>query len=361
MYNFITASKDASIYLQQPNQNTGLDEILEVSKVYYGSVRDYSRALIRFDLSYLSQSIVDGNAKLDEVTLVMRETQSEEIPLEYTLYAHAVSGSWDMGIGTRFDEISTAGVTWRYREGDSKKLWLGDVTTDGILPNLAPGSTGSYDGRGGVWYSAYTAQQEFSYTTADIHMDVKNIVQSWVSGSIKNDGFIIKFPTIKETDTKDYGIVKLFSKETHTIYQPKIRIGWDDQIFNTGSLSALVDENIKVGITNFKKEYKLGTQPKLRVFGRELYPLKTFVNQFSYKTKKYLPETTYYQIKDFNSNDIIIPFGEYSKVSCDSDGNYIKLDLRNCETNRVYKIEFKIDIDGSIQYFDDDITFIVVN
>jgi hypothetical protein len=361
MYNFLTASKDATIYLQQPNQNTGLDEILEVSKVYYGSVRDYSRTLIKFDLTYLSKSIADNTTKLNEVTLVMRETESEEIPLDYVLQAHAVSGSWDMGIGTRFDEISTAGVTWKYREGDSKQLWLGDTTTDGIVPNLAPGSTGSYDGRGGVWYSAYTAEQNFSYTTADIAMDVKNIVQQWVSGSIPNDGFLIKYPTIKENDTKDYGIVKLFSKETNTIYKPKIRIGWDDQSFETGSLLPLINENIKVGISNFKKEYGIGTQPKLRISARELYPLKTFSNQFSYKTIKYLPSSTYYQIKDFNSNDIIIPFGDYSKVSCDLDGNYIKLDLRNWETNRVYKIEFKIDINGSIQYFDDDITFIVVN
>ena len=27
-YYFMTASKDASVYLQQPNQNTGLDEML---------------------------------------------------------------------------------------------------------------------------------------------------------------------------------------------------------------------------------------------------------------------------------------------------------------------------------------------
>ena len=38
MYYFLTASKDASIYLQQPTQNTGLDEILEVSKTYYGNL-----------------------------------------------------------------------------------------------------------------------------------------------------------------------------------------------------------------------------------------------------------------------------------------------------------------------------------
>jgi len=55
-YYFLTASKDASIYLQQPNQNTGLDEILEISKVYYGNIRDISRALLRFEVGFLSSS-----------------------------------------------------------------------------------------------------------------------------------------------------------------------------------------------------------------------------------------------------------------------------------------------------------------
>ena len=36
MYYFLTASKDASIYLQQPTQNTGLDEILEFLKLTMG-------------------------------------------------------------------------------------------------------------------------------------------------------------------------------------------------------------------------------------------------------------------------------------------------------------------------------------
>ena len=35
MYYFLTSSKDSSIYLQQPTQNTGLDEALEVSKIFY--------------------------------------------------------------------------------------------------------------------------------------------------------------------------------------------------------------------------------------------------------------------------------------------------------------------------------------
>ena len=60
MYYFVTASKDATLYLQQPEQNTGLDEVLEVSKVYYGSLKDTARTLIKFDLGGLSSSIDNG-------------------------------------------------------------------------------------------------------------------------------------------------------------------------------------------------------------------------------------------------------------------------------------------------------------
>jgi hypothetical protein len=349
----MTASKDASIYLQQPNQNCGLDEILEISKVYYGNVKDVSRALLKFDVGFLSSSLVDTSISMSEATLILKETQSEELPLEYTLYAYPISQSWQMGVGTRFDNVSTQGVTWNYREGDSNLEWL-------PIGVFTAGSTGSQFGDGGVWYSSYSTNQSFSYSTADIGMNLKPMLQSWLSGSIPNEGLIIKHSFEVENNTEDYGIVKVFSKETNTIYQPKIRIGWDDQSFITGSLTALTAEDIKVNVINFKKEYKLGTVPKIRLAGRELYPLKTFSNAFAYNDVKYLPTTTYYQIKDYNSDDIIIPFSEYSKVSCDSNGNYIKLNLSNWEADRVYKIEFKVNINGNVQYFDEDVTFNIV-
>ena len=353
MYNFITASKDASIYLQQPNQNTGLDEILEISKLYYGNIKDIAHALLKFEVGYLSASLSNTTLKMNEATLVLKETKSEEVPLEYTIYANAVSGAWEMGKGTRFDNISTTGVTWNYREGDSKLDWLQN--------NFNTGTTASVNnGVGGTWWTAYQSSQGFNYQTADINMDVKSLLKSWMSGSIPNDGIILRHAFNKEVDTQDYGAIKLFSKETNTIYQPKIRIGWDDQSFITGSLIPLVAEDIKVGVTNLKTEIKVGTTPKIRIFGRELYPVKTFVNSFAYNTSKYLPTTSYYQIKDAQSNDIIIPFSNFSKISCDSNGNYINLNLSNWEADRTYKIEFKVTIDGNTQYFDNDITFRIV-
>jgi hypothetical protein len=354
-YYFITASKDASIYLQQPNQNTGLDEILDISKVYYGNIKDVSRALIKFDLDVLSNLVDTNQVVLDSVKLLLRETESQEIPLRYTILAHPISGSWEMGNGTRFDNISTTGATWNYREGESKIDWL--------LNGLASGSDSNpNDGTGGTWYTASAASQSFNYQSADLGIDVKNAVVSWLSGSLPNEGFVLKHTNEFEDDTNDYGILKFFGKETNTIYQPKLVVGWDDQVFNTGSLLPvnLEEGDVVIRVKPLTNEYKLNSTKVIRLVGREKYPLKTFANSFSYNDVKYLPSTTYYQIKDYQSNDIIIPFGEYSKVSCDTKGNYIKFNFSNWQPNRVYKIEFKVESDGDTIHFDDNITFKIV-
>jgi hypothetical protein len=358
-YYFLTASKDASVYLQQPDQNAGLDEVLEVSKVYYGNIKDVSRALLQFETTNLATSITSGDVSLEEATLIMRETESEELPLDFTIYAYPISQSWEMGKGTRFDNIETAGVTWNYREGDSNLRWVNTIV-DG-LPVFAGTSTGSFAGRGGVWYSDVYSTQEFTYQSRDINMNVFDIVSDWVSGSKENNGLIIKHLNSVEEDTNDYGILKFFSKETNTIHQPKIRIGWDDSSFTTGSLTELSDSDINVSLSNFKKEYKVNTIPKIKVKGRTLYPIKTFSSTFNYATTNYLPSTTYYQISDYHTNDIIVPFSDYTKVSCDSSGNYFNLNLTNWETNRTYKIEMKVSRDGTDEYFDNDYTFNVIS
>ena len=350
MYQFLTASKDATIYLQQPTQNTGLDEILEVSKTYYGNLKDIAHTLIKFDTNALSASISNGDVVMETAELILRESEASEIPISYTIYAHPISGSWEMGIGTRFDDITTDGANWSSR--NTGVNWLGgeyDVDT-----------TGSFNGNGGVWYTDPVSSQAFEYQSADIEMDVLNVITNWISGSIPNEGLIIKYDASNENDTIDYGQLKFFSKETNTIYQPKVRIGWDDSVFNTGSLPELTADDIHVTFKRLKTKYKRGSKPEIRVFGREKYPLKTFTNQFAYNDITYLPSTTYYQIKDVITDEVIIPFSDYTKVSCDGNGNFFKLNLINWETNREFYIEIKVERDGVIEYFSDkDLTFTI--
>ena len=358
MYQFITASKDATIYEQQPRQNTGLDEILEISKVYYGNLKDNARTLLKFELGALSSSIVSGDVQLGSADLLLKECESNEIPLDYTIYAYPISQSWDMGIGTRFDDVSVDGVTWNYRKTDlanqTNSDWLSD---SGSLSAEATASVLS--GRGGVWYKQPECSQTFQYQSADIEMDVKPIIEEWFSGT-PNEGFIVKFHTSAEKDVTDYGQLKFFSKETNTIYQPKIRIGWDDSSFATGSLTELTSDDIHVTFKRLKSKYKVNSKPQIRVFAREKYPLKSYTQLYSYNDVKYLPATTYYQIKDVVTEDIIVPFSDYSKVSCDANGNYFNVNFIGWETNREYYIEIKIDRDGVVEYFSDkDLTFTI--
>ena len=71
-----------------------------------------------------------------------------------------------MGIGTRFDEISTDGVTWNYKSSGSN--WL-----DG---DMNPQTIGSYNGRGGTWYTGSGVTQSFSYESSDIQMNVLSLL-----------------------------------------------------------------------------------------------------------------------------------------------------------------------------------------
>jgi hypothetical protein len=361
MHKFFTSLYDASVYLQQPDQNTGRDELLEVGKVYYGSIKDVYRTLIKFDMNEVSESFVNNGVSGNwKVYLNLKATKSEEIPLEYTIYANAISQSWTMGVGTKFDNISSDGVSWNYRNGTNK--WQ-DVAT-GAGATFAVGSTGSYDAAGGTWYTASEASQSYNYEPDDVRMDVSGIVRLWLSGSLPNNGFIVHHSLNNESDTTDYGALKFFSKETNTIYEPKLELTWDDSIFVTGSLTSVTgsisDDDYKIIFTNLKSKYAKDSIVKIRLKGRDAYPMKSFGTSFEYDQTKYLPTTSYYQIEDYVTGDVVFPFGDYTKISCDSNGNYFKMDLSTLPENRTYKLKLKVVENGISTIIDEKYVFEII-
>lgn len=362
MHKFFTSSYDASIYLQQPDQNAGRDEILEVGKLYYGSTKDIARALVKFDVNQISSSISENiGTGSYSVFLNLKAANSEEIPLQYTIYANALSGSWTMGTGTKFDNITSDGVSWKYRNGVDK--WVPYDTTGGTAVYTNTGTTGSANAEGGVWYLTGSASQSYNYESDDVRMNITDIVTNWMSG-LPNNGLIVHHGLDSENDTLDYGVLKFFSKETNTIYEPKLELVWNDQSFVTGSLTPVTgsvsDDDYKVVLQNLKNEYPQNQKVKIRVKGRDMFPLKTFGTTFAYDQTKYLPTTTYYQLEDYKTGEIIFPFGEYTKVSCDSTSNYFTMDLSTLPINRTYVLKLKIVEDGISTIIDDKLTFEII-
>ena len=228
---------------------------------------------------------------------------------------------------------------------------------------------------GGTWYSGSgnVASQTFTNEPSDVRMDVTNIVKQWLSSTYPNEGFILKRSgsvgnldvTVEEGNNTHYGNFKFFSRETHTVFQPKLEVEWDDSNWASGSLSALSNTDVEDMILYMKgvrPEYQETSKTKFRVVGRERYPVKTFSTSSDYLTIKTLPSgSTYYSIRDAHTEDVLIPFGNGSKVSCDSTGNYFNLWMNGLQSERFYRILFKVvsgsGADETVQYFDENWSF----
>lgn len=210
--------------------------------------------------------------------------------------------------------------------------------------------------------SSLIMSQSFSYESSDIRMDVTPIVKSWINGCIPNEGIILL--TSQELIALSNGALGFYSKETNTIYTPRLDISWDDSKFITDSLNP-INGNIPFIVTlkNIKKEYKHNSLVRVNVFAREKFPLKNFTKstqQTSQLIPTYLPIETYYSIKDTETEEIVIDFDDGTKLSCDSNGNYFMLDMTGLPQERYFKILIKTEIDGAIEVIDNNTYFKVV-
>lgn len=219
---------------------------------------------------------------------------------------------------------------------------------------------------GGTWYTASFHsgshyKQSFTKYTDDLDVEVTDYVNEWLDGTRTNNGFIVKKSKTDEQSTTKFGSIKFFSSDTNTIYPPVLEVRWDDTTFVTGSLEALDTDDMIVYVKNLGTEYKESSKGKIRVYGRERFPARTFSSTSNYTLVKYLPTTTYYSVVDAETEQVIIPFDtNYTKVSCDSEGNYFNFWFNGLQPERFYKFVFRVDQNGTTKYFDDNFYFKVV-
>lgn len=335
-------TKDSTIYEQYPVRNTGLDAILEINKKIIGSSSYNSRVLVDFDYANISSSIVGlgHNPNLFSYSLKMYVVEANEIPSDYSLYCYPISGSWNMGLGRYGNSPQTTdGVSWQYRDNNS--AWI-----TGSYGANATGSWNILQG-GGVWFDNVYASQSYTYTTSDIDFDVTNIIQQIQSGALDFTGFLVKRSDEDEQSNNILGSLKFFSKDTHTVYVPVLEARYDDSV-NTGSLSIInTEEDYNIIAINMQASYAENSTPTLRISSRYRYPIDTFATQSGYLTRYKLPAGTQYAVYSAQSDDVVLSFGEYTKVSADDTSNYIKLHLDSFQPERYYKLVLKVPNSGS--------------
>ena len=359
----IFPEKDATIYSRYPNMNTGLDEILEISNLQDTTVSptsgQVSRALVKFPTTEITNTLTNKVASNPfSASLKLFLASADNIPLDFSAECYPVSGTWSMGTGKYLDIPNTTdGVGWEFRLQSGSGAWA----TTGFATYV----TASFTTRngGGNWYTGSatldpSATQTFTYVTPkDIEFDVTNAIQLFNSGSIVNEGFIVKLEDSLEFISTRYMSLKYFSMDTHTIYPPCLEIKWDDSTFSTGSSTQTILDTAEatVSLRNNKGEFQQDSVQRFRINSRPTYPTRTFTTSSDYLTNYYLPEGSLYQIKDVSTEETIIDFdSNNTKISADSTSNYFDLYMSGLEPERYYRILIKATLDGSTIVFDDD-------
>jgi hypothetical protein len=364
--------KDATLYSFYPNANTGLDSIIEVgNSITFEGNSSVFRFLLAFDQDEINDVInTKISSSLWQSNLKCYIANAEGINFNSTLYVYPVSGSWDNGTGNFGDNpIVSDGVSWNWRTFESGSAWE--------QSNFQPYVTASFintNKGGGVWFTGSSnpnlnivSSQSFDIrSNKDFNVVVTDIVKGWYSSSFSNNGFIIKWD-----DSIEFSVsssiqpdLKFFSVDTNTIYPPELEFKWKDYRFNTGSSSQTIinTSQLYASVTENPGFFYPESINKFRINCRPTYPVRTYQTSSVYTNNFYLPTSSYYAIKDLDTNEYIIDFDDqYTQISADSNSSYFTLYMNGLQPERYYKILIKTIVDGNTIILDNNYYFKIIN
>ena len=390
MFKIFYTESDTTLYQGAPESNTGLDEILEIGKRYGtdGATLYESRPLVKFNMPEITSALSKYSVALSNCKFMLQlyTTDAKSLPAEYTITANVVAQSWVNGTGYFSPtNIVSNGATWTSNSTGS--YWIS--SSQNMQYKTSEYRIAGSDGGGGSWVylasgsyfnyavfdqSFFNAQavvdpvqvSNMPYNSAtDINLDITDAVKLWISGSavgsvIDNNGLVLRFSDADVANGDVNGYIRYFSRDTHTIYVPRLIMYWDNSTFTTGSLTGINTDSYIV-YTDIKPQYKDTEVVKIRIYARDKYPRKSPTNLSPYQTVKYLPTTSYYTVLDAATDEVIIPYDDiYNKISCDTTSNFIHIDMSGFMPERYYRLEFKL-IDGiTEQYITDSVHFKVI-
>ena len=114
-------------------------------------------------------------------------------------------------------------------------------------------------------------------------------------------------------------------------------------------------------IYNNNSTYFSESVQRFRIAATPKYPTRIYTTSSLYTTNYFLPTSSYYAIKDSETNEYVIDFdNQYTQISADNNSSYFDVYMNGLEPERYYTILIKTELDNSTQVFDNDIIFKVI-
>lgn len=245
----ITNAYKSDLITRGTGSNMGSSDVLEVFSIYgqaSGSSDELSRVLVSFKTEDISADRSAGDipasGSVDFILKLYNAPHSFTLPKNYTLETKPVLQTWQEGRGLDMDEYKDEtyeleGANWIYAASGSK--WLGHAT------NLSGESVGGsfFDDEladndttdNGLTGLRRVYKQDFVDGTEDLEINVTELVEEWMAGTISNYGFIIKLSGTYEAYVSGSNIVEtdgvITGPQTDSNFSPSNITGSQDSFY----------------------------------------------------------------------------------------------------------------------------------
>lgn len=219
-----SATKDATITniykdglkVRATDSNMGASDSLEVFSLYgRASELEYenSRILMYFPMTQIEEDrnnkLIGQSGSVDFILKLSNVAHRESTPSKFTLSINPISGSWDEGIGLDMDS---------YKDKDAVN-WLS--SSYGV----------AWTTQGGDIYDTPQYEKYLEVGTEDLEVNITELVEQWISGTLPNNGVMIKLSSSLESDTDSYYTKKFSSRTSEYFFKrPWIEARTNDSI-----------------------------------------------------------------------------------------------------------------------------------
>lgn len=149
-----------------------------------------------------------------------------------------------------------------------------------------------------------------------------------------------------------YDITKII---TSTCYNQDVVVGEISDIPNLDEVSG----QLYVKIKNIKKTYRRTEIVRFQLGVRNKNPVKTFSKKANYQTNNYTKQSLFFGLRDAETQEDIIYFDKYSKISCNEMGHYFDMNFSCCQPGRYYKFFILLKGEYGDEMYEDERTFSV--
>lgn len=196
--------------------NMGAADSLEVFYIFgQGSTssQEQARSIIKFPVDTISSErssgLIPQSGSVNFFIRLYNVAHPFTLPRQYTLLVKPVSSSWSEGVGLDLENFQDLGAA----------NWIS--ASDGV----------AWTTEGGDYLSSPVYSQYFEEGWEDLEIDITQLVEQWIAGSIENNGVGVMLTSSQESGVDSYYTKRFSARSSEYFYKrPTIEARWNDHV-----------------------------------------------------------------------------------------------------------------------------------